>query len=196
MAIKHRNSTRNYSRPNNSSMQCVDLTRWAVMTTSAPQPTAAMEILLNSTDDWCLLVVGEEEGPETHSIVNSRLIYLPPSEQSLLPFEIVHNSLINAFTRRNVGYLYAIKNGARVILDLDDDSIPIPVRGKYLPIEGCKQSYAQPTLPGDDLLVHRYKGTNPDVTETFTWNPYPYFGATSACMASRISDRDISYWKS
>ncbi len=32
---------------------------------------------------------------------------------SLLPFEIVRDSLNAAFTRRNVGYLYAIKNGAK-----------------------------------------------------------------------------------
>ncbi len=174
---QHADLTKNSS----NAKQCVDLTKWVVMTTSAPQVTVAMKILLNSTDDWCLLVVGEEKGPENCSIVNSRFIYLPPREQSLFPFEIVRDSLNAAFTRRNVGYLYAIKNGAKVILDLDDDAIPIPVQGKYFPIEDRKQSYVKASVPGDDLSAFpHYKETKPDTSESFTWNPYPYFGAKSA----------------
>ena len=38
----------------------------------------------------------------------------------------------NHYTRKNLGYLYAIKNGADAIIDTDDDNFPDPIEWRKL----------------------------------------------------------------
>ena len=49
---------------------------------------------------------------------------------------------------KSIGYLYAMLNGAEVILDLDPDQEPIPVdeSGRLLPIETKRAVYSRPLL--------------------------------------------------
>jgi hypothetical protein len=61
----------------------------------------------------------------------------------------------NAYARKNVGYLYAIQHGAKIIYDIDDDNV----------------------IVGDSIVHH------PEVTTTNVLNssyhlvnPYGYFG--------------------
>ncbi len=67
--------------------------------------------------DWTLICVGDTKTPENWKHENA--IYLSPSDQArlfpkmLLPW--------NCYARKNIGYLYAIKEGAKVVMDTDDD---------------------------------------------------------------------------
>jgi hypothetical protein len=109
---------------------------WSVVTTIFP-PTVAV-IKQSKLKDWCLVVVGDRKGPESYDIpgMDKRVIFLTASYQEELSdhFPIIKNLPWNHFGRKNVGYLYAILHGAKVIYDFDDDNelltdtdmIPIP----------------------------------------------------------------------
>ena len=129
-----------------SSRNCTTVSQWVVTTSDAKTPLIAVQVLLDSTNDWCVLVLGEREGlgydfPWTNDTKN--LIYLPFEALPLLPFKIV---TLPSLDVRNIGYLYAISNGARVVLDLENDNVPIRVGDRYLPLETEKREYLCPNL--------------------------------------------------
>lgn len=72
--------------------------------------------------NWQLLVVGDLKTPKDWTSKNT--IYMSPKDQKeMFPnYSKVHPW--NRFTRKNLGYLYAIKNGAKLICDTDDDVFP------------------------------------------------------------------------
>jgi len=51
------------------------------------------------------------------------LIFLSIEEQKELGYELVDCCPYNHYARKNIGYIYAIKNGADIIADADDDNI-------------------------------------------------------------------------
>ena len=71
------------------------------------------------------------------------LIYLPFEALPLLPFKTV---TLPSLDVRNIGYLYAISNGARVVLDLEKDNVPIRVGDTYLPSQTENREYLCPNL--------------------------------------------------
>ena len=149
---------------------CESLTKWVVLTLTTSSPTATVHCLLsNLIADWCVLVVGDDKSPDELSLNSSRFIYLSMNKQSSLPFEVVGKTPKNTTCRKNIGYLYAIMNGAKVILDMDSDSIPIPLEGTYLPIEEQKSPFARPVLE-EDMEIPVLTGPKP--SESIVWNPY------------------------
>ena len=51
------------------------------------------------------------------------MIFLSEQSQLDMHLELVNNLPWNSFGRKNVGYMYAISQGAKVIFDFDDDNI-------------------------------------------------------------------------
>ena len=49
----------------------------------------------------------------------------PYENQSNTNYESVKTTPFNSYTRKNIGYLFAIQNGAKYIYDTDDDNEPI-----------------------------------------------------------------------
>ncbi|XP_050401606.2 uncharacterized protein LOC126818313 [Patella vulgata] len=87
---------------------------WIVVTTNV-QPTYAMKYMSN-LPEWKLLVVENSNTPKDWKLTNCT--YLSLTEQQhvyiskLIPTE--------SYSRKIIGYLYAISNGAETIYDLDD----------------------------------------------------------------------------
>jgi hypothetical protein len=126
-------------KPNSSG--CVN---WGVVTTTKP-PTLSIEKFLSFASKWCLVVVGDNNGPKTYlpdlpisrgssssSLENNSFpsldinyIYLSLDDQlsSLSSvYSIISSLPLNHFSRKNIGYLYAIQHGAsQMIYDFDDD---------------------------------------------------------------------------
>ena len=75
-------------------------------------------------DDWQLVVVGDKKTPINWQY--NGVIYLGPEDQENLDFEITKLLPWNHYCRKMVGYLYAIKQGAEIIFDTDDDNEPKP----------------------------------------------------------------------
>lgn len=72
--------------------------------------------------DWQIVVVGDKKSTRIESKGN--LIYLSVEDQKNLEFELIEFLPFNHYSRKNIGYLYAIKEGADIIYDTDDDNFP------------------------------------------------------------------------
>lgn len=154
--------------------KCVALVKWAVLTTRDHRPSRAVIKLLDVTKDWCMLILGDHMSTIwwQASTQSNRIIYLPLQLQKLLPFHIVKITSLTSITRKNIGYLYAIKRGAEVILDLGEDNVPIQLNGSYFPVEESKHVFRRAMI-AEDLYSTEVMSTR---NITTVWNPYPHFG--------------------
>ncbi|CAF3947440.1 unnamed protein product [Rotaria sp. Silwood2] len=100
--------------------------KWIVVTTIF-YPTKAIYKFLNLTTQWNLIVIGDQKTPKDWllhlSINSSRLIYLSIEQQNTLDFRILHYLPYGSYARKNLGYLIAIKCGAKIIFESDDDNL-------------------------------------------------------------------------
>lgn len=93
-----------------------------IVITSIFPPTEAIEKFAK-LKDWEVILVGDKKTAADWSYPG--VTYLSPDRQqevankfsSLLPW--------NSYTRKNIGYLHAISQGARIIYESDDDNIPL-----------------------------------------------------------------------
>lgn len=93
-----------------------------VITTIFP-PSEAI-VRFSKLPEWNLLVVGDRKTPPTWE--QSGVEFLSAEAQAELDFNIIQNLPCNHYCRKMVGYLYAIKMGATIIGESDDDNLPIP----------------------------------------------------------------------
>ncbi|KAK6040090.1 hypothetical protein COOONC_22405, partial [Cooperia oncophora] len=71
---------------------------------------------------WSLVVVGDIKTPHNWSLEGVH--YLSVHDQRSLGYSIEEDMPYKSYTRKNIGYLYAIENGAEWIYDTDDDNKP------------------------------------------------------------------------
>jgi hypothetical protein len=95
--------------------------KWIVVTT-IQYPTSQLKKLA-TIEGWHLLVVGDKKTPTDWYLDNCE--YLDPVKQINLGYKIADLLPWNHYSRKNIGYLYAIEHGANIIYDTDDDNIPL-----------------------------------------------------------------------
>jgi len=110
-----------------------------IIITSINKPTKAV-IEFSKLNDWQLVVVGDKKTPKDWHYKN--VIYLSPEDQEKLGFNILKLLPWNHYCRKMIGYLYAIKNGADIIIDTDDDNIPY-INWDFPKLEGIFDNYAK-----------------------------------------------------
>jgi len=69
------------------------------------------------------IVIGDKKTPTSWN--HPMCDYFSLSDQKKSGFTITNLLPENHYTRKNIGYLYAIKNGANAIIDTDDDNFPL-----------------------------------------------------------------------
>lgn len=126
--------------------------KWIIIT-SINYPTKAVKQLAQ-LPDWHVVVVADKKTPTDWYCQNVDLLTV--EQQKQLPFRIIKLLPWNHYTRKNIGYLYAISKGARIIYDTDDDN--------YLINQTIR--YQTPTAQTPIL----------DPTNRNTLNIYAYFG--------------------
>jgi hypothetical protein len=96
---------------------------WIVITT-INYPTKAIQEFarLVKKKNWTLLVVGDTKTPGDWHCEES--IFLSVEKQLELYPGIANLIPVKHYCRKNIGYLYAMQNGATVIIDTDDDNLP------------------------------------------------------------------------
>jgi hypothetical protein len=92
-----------------------------IIITSIFEPTEAVR-KFSQLDDHRLIVVGDKKSPETYNCDGAQ--FLSVSKQEALGFELSKVLPYNHYCRKMIGYLFAIKEGADIIIDTDDDNIP------------------------------------------------------------------------
>jgi hypothetical protein len=92
--------------------------KWIVVTT-INYPSPALKKLA-ALKDWHLVVVGDEKTPKDWKLDNC--VFLSIEDQRSLDYEIIKHLPKNHYSRKNIGYLFAISRGAEVIYETDDDN--------------------------------------------------------------------------
>ena len=134
--------------------------RWAVCTTIFDESEAVHDVC-RRLPSYCLVVVADKKSKETYHVDGGcTFIYLTVRDQEQIarssPFAL--QTPWNHFGRKNLGYLFAIANGARVLWDFDDDNLLIT--SSFLGDE---------SLNGQKLVTLQGAATS--------INPYPLLGA-------------------
>lgn len=92
--------------------------KWIVVTT-IHYPSNALKKLA-ALKDWRLVVVGDRKTPKDWQLENCE--FLSIEKQQTLGYEIIPLLPENHYSRKNIGYLYALSQGAKVIYETDDDN--------------------------------------------------------------------------
>lgn len=95
--------------------------KFAVVTSIFP-PTEAIARFAKQAD-WKIIVVGDLKTDKEWSYPG--VTYLSPESQETVANKFSDLLPWNSYTRKNIGYLYAITQGAEVIYETDDDNIPL-----------------------------------------------------------------------
>ncbi|RNA28456.1 hypothetical protein BpHYR1_046286 [Brachionus plicatilis] len=129
--------------------------KWIVITSiSAPTHQCKQ---LSEIKPFKLLVVGDKKTPLDWNLTN--VIYLSILDQKLLGLKTFSTTPFNSYTRKNVGYLYAIKNGAKFIYDTDDDNVPTVNLDQYFNFEDYEHGLVYDCSVSERII-----------------NPYSHFG--------------------
>ena len=150
--------------------------KWAVMTTIFDVSNAVRRQV--KLRNWCLVVVFDKRSAKMYNTGwmsgegNDVVVFLRPDDQIDM-----HNAFVDAlpwnhFGRKNIGYLYAIIHGAKVIWDFDDDNA----------LKFWIPGAAPPGAPSIDEAIPDNDEQMIDVLEPKdhnwpTYNPYPILGA-------------------
>lgn len=129
--------------------------KWAVVTTIFEPSKAAMQ--LANLKGWCLCIVGDKKGPMEYEVGGDgeSVVFLSASKQEDLPYHMGKLLPWNHFGRKNLGYIYAVHHGAKIIYDFDDDN--------FFTDEAASKNFPLPTKAG---VVY------PSLE---AYNPYPYY---------------------
>ena len=107
-----------------------------IIITSIFEPTAAIESF-SSLSDYQLVVVGDKKTP--HNWKYDRVVYLNIQDQLDLAGALAEVIPYNHYGRKMLGYIYAMQQGADIIIDTDDDNIPY-ADWKFPGFEGTYQT--------------------------------------------------------
>jgi hypothetical protein len=95
--------------------------RTSIVITSIFAPTEAVVKFAN-LPDYKLVVAGDRKSPANWNAANTT--YLDVAAQEAAGFRMSEKLPFNHYGRKMMGYLHAIREGAEVIVDTDDDNIP------------------------------------------------------------------------
>ncbi len=79
----------------------------------------AKEAKENNTE---FILIGDKKTPQPFNLKNCN--YFSTEQQENQGFKLAENLPYNHYARKNIGYLIAIKNGSKIIIETDDDNIP------------------------------------------------------------------------
>ena len=133
--------------------------KWIVITT-INSPSKTIFNLLKISNDWKIVVVGDKKTNDKKWRIfrtSNKLIYLSLNDQFKLCYHITKYIPLNSYSRKNIGYLYAIENGAKEIYEIDDN-INI--------LNDC--------ILFNNIIYDRITYFNNN--NSFMINPYSYFG--------------------
>jgi hypothetical protein len=110
-------------KSNNVKKQC---SKWVVITTIFDPTTLADQVY--ALPEWCGVFIGDKKSTPAKiwkdKYLGDKITFLDTNEQlTTLSYRIISHIPMNHFARKNIGYLYAIERGAKIIYDTDDDNL-------------------------------------------------------------------------
>ncbi len=111
----------------------------AAVVTTIQEPTAAVRALNEklSNAEGVLIIAGDRKGPSAWDVPKSQFLSL--ADQLTLGFALAQHLPVGHYARKNIGYLYAMRQGAACIYETDDDNAPLPRwRVRSLKVSGAR----------------------------------------------------------
>ena len=105
----------------------------SIIITTINEPTQAV-IAFSKIPNYKLIIVSDKKTPCDWYLDDVDILDL--EKQSNLDFQLSRFLPYNHYSRKNLGYLYAIQQGSEIIVDTDDDNIP-NLDWDILKFEGC-----------------------------------------------------------
>jgi hypothetical protein len=139
-----------------------------------------------STSGWHILIVGDKKSIHTEDSDNIKFLSL--EEQMSLNYDFIKHCPENTYTRKNIGYLYAIEHGAKVIYETDDDNSPYD---KNWTVPEFKNSQ---NLVDNNRFINIYKY----FTDKFIWPrglPLEFIKTESNLQVLTSDSVDIGVWQ-
>lgn len=94
--------------------------------------------------NYNIIIIGDKKTPH-FSYLNKNITYIHPDEKKFIEFS---NLLpYNHYCRKNIGYIHAIKNGAELIFDTDDDNYPLENFNSWKDIINNSKTISSPKFP-------------------------------------------------
>jgi hypothetical protein len=99
--------------------------RYAVVVTTINAPTPAVRSLAEGSAriGADFVVVGDTKSPPTFPLDGPRFFDIQAQNDS--GFRLSRAAPVRHYARKNIGYLIAIRDGATVLLETDDDNVPL-----------------------------------------------------------------------
>jgi len=152
-------------------------THWSVVTTIFTPSVALKKQMFINKSHWCIIIIGDMKGPSSNEMevfvrqLPARVFYLNYTEQEKMAKQIPFLTDLpwNHFGRKNVGYLYAIAHGAKLIWDFDDDNALIN--------EDYTTNKLESLVKSEFMDVDTTEDPNHTLLPSF--NPYIHFGIPS-----------------
>jgi hypothetical protein len=133
-----------------------------IVTTTINSPTEATRKFaeIAKRDGWIFVVVGDSKTPhEEYKKLNC--IYLHPATQTELYPELSEVIGWKTIQRRNIGFIYAYKNGAEIVATVDDDNIPY-------------DNWGQNVYVGKEVEVDYYRNTKFNIFDPLSVTNHSY----------------------
>ena len=99
--------------------------KWIVFGVFNP-PKLSLFNTLKILDSWNMIIISCNESIDREwkkFKLSDKIIFLSIKKQKKLNYEIIKYLSLNSYSRKNIGYLYAISHGAKEIYELDEDII-------------------------------------------------------------------------
>ena len=134
--------------------------KWIVMT-AFNSPSESIINLEKNINNWKIVVIGNNKtiNSDWNIFINSnKLIYLSIEAQNKLEYKILKYLNENSYSRKNIGYLFAIQHGAKEIYELDENltirnfdslNINISINNNYI----C---YGKNQNPNEQEMINPY----------------------------------------
>jgi len=179
---EYRHIARNIHRgqPLKYDKQCVS-EYWIVLTTIFNVTSAILDY--NEMQGWCTVIAADKKSVPSSAynqyLNQRRVIYLDVEQQRNIftewnKFQTYDIIPFNHFGRKNLGYLYAMMNGAKYIYDTDDDNKVIePFNKLGVPIFSETETNGQ---PNNVMPVKHMKNEN-RIKDELTFNVFLLWSA-------------------
>lgn len=100
--------------------------RFAAVITTVQAPTKSVIQVVERLHPYnaTLIVIGDKKGPESY-VCEGSIEFYPLARQLDLDFSITRRLPTGHYSRKNIGYLIAVAQGAGCIYETDDDNAPL-----------------------------------------------------------------------
>lgn len=156
------------------------MNKWIVVTTINPPTKAIGRISELTQSGWRCVVIGDRKTPADWA--SPGIDFLSYDEQISRFGDIAREIPVNHYCRKNLGYLYAIQEGADLILETDDDNIPCSDFGANISID----------VTGKNLSGARWANVYKHFTDALIWprgNPLQTIHDAGKLGLSNIKER-------